>query len=80
MPRYFFHLFDNITSLDDEGVELVDAKSAIDRGIAHARYMAAQSVLNGHLILNHRIEVADTDDRRIATVFFRDVVEVHPTD
>lgn len=80
MPRFFFHLFDDIISHDEEGVELADAASALALGAANARHMAAQSVLEGHLILDHRIEVEDSDGKIVGTIHFRDVVEVRGTD
>jgi hypothetical protein len=76
MPRFYFHLFNDITSIDEEGVELPNAAVAVQRAKENARYMAAQSVLQGHLILDHRLEVADEHGKTIETVHFRDVVEV----
>jgi hypothetical protein len=57
MPRYYFHLFNDVTSIDEEGVELPNDAVALQRGADNARHMAADSVLHGHLILDHRIEV-----------------------
>lgn len=55
MPRYFFNLFNDENAVDEEGSELSDAAAALDKAAADARYMAAQSVLRGHLTLTHRI-------------------------
>jgi hypothetical protein len=38
--------------------------------------MAAESVCNGHLVLDHRIEVMREDGRKVGTIHFRDVVKV----
>jgi hypothetical protein len=40
--------------------------------------MACAEVLEGHLGLNHRIEVTDSNDTPVATVHFKDVVKLHP--
>lgn len=76
MPRFYFHLFNDLTSIDEEGTDLPNAAMALEHAKENARHMAAQSVLEGHLILDHRIEVTDEDGGRVGTVHFRDVVEV----
>jgi hypothetical protein len=76
MPRFYFHLFNDVTAMDEEGSEFCDANAAIEAARADARYMAAQSVLEGHLILDHRIAVADEQGDTVTEVLFRDVVAV----
>ena len=76
MPRYFFHLFNDVTALDEEGQELPNDAAALQRGAENARAMAADSVLHGHLILDHRIVVQNDRGQDIATIKFRDVVAV----
>jgi hypothetical protein len=76
MPRFYFHLFNDLTSIDEEGVDLANAAVALQRGAAIAREMAAESVREGHLILDHRIEVANEHGDAIGTIYFRDVVEI----
>lgn len=76
MPRFYFHLFNDVTSMDKEGAELPDEAAASRQAIANAREMAAHSVREGHLVLSHRIDVADQSGDTIATFHFGDVVEV----
>jgi hypothetical protein len=76
VPRFYFHLFNDLTVMDEEGVILPNAAVALQKGIVSARKMAAQSVLDGHLVLGHRIEVADASGTTIGTIHFRDVVDV----
>jgi hypothetical protein len=76
MPRYFFHLFNDVTALDEEGQELPNDAAALQRGAESARAMAADSVLRGHLILDHRIEVENDRGETVGTIKFRDVVDV----
>lgn len=76
VPRFFFHLYDDLVSRDDEGLELADDEAARSRAIMSAREMACAEVLEGRLSLNHRLDVEDESGSVIATVRFRDVVEI----
>jgi hypothetical protein len=76
MPRFYFHLFNDMECRDDEGVQLPNAANALQRAAVLARGMAAESVKQGHLILDHRIEVTDDHGDLIGTVHFSDVVEI----
>ena len=75
MPRYYFHLFNDITSTDEEGTFLPNDASALQRAATVAREMAAESVRQGHLVLEHRIEVAKRGET-IGIVQFGDVVQI----
>ena len=76
MPRYFFHLYNDIVALDDEGRELPDIEAARRIAECEARTMASAQVCDGKLGLSHRIDVTDEHDQCVATVRFRDVVDV----
>ncbi len=76
MPRFYFHLYDDGIFLDDEGQQLANVAAANDVAIANAREMACAEVMDGRLSLQHRIEVTDEGGHTIATVHFRDVVQV----
>ena len=76
MRKFYFHLFNDEDVWDQEGVELPDDAEAIRRGTTAAREMAAQGVRDGRLVLGHRIVVCAEDNRSIATIHFRDVVEI----
>ena len=76
MPRYFFHLYDDVVSRDEEGLELPDQASAARKAIASARHMACQEVLEGHLNLNHRIEIENEAGEVVLTVRFEDAVKM----
>jgi hypothetical protein len=79
MPRYYFCIFDDDVTLDEEGAEFADVHAAIAYAIKQARVLAAQTVLNGHLTLSDRIEITDQDHEVIETVLFGDGVEVRDT-
>lgn len=76
MPRFYFHLFNDLTSIDEEGAELPSETAALRRAETNAREMAAESVREGHLTLSHRIVVGDEGGGTVATVRFGDVVQV----
>jgi hypothetical protein len=76
VPRFYFHLFNDLTTQDDEGLELPSAAVAMRRAAVSAREMAAQSVREGRLILDHRVEVTDEDRDTIGVVRFSDVAEI----
>ena len=76
VPRYFFHLFNDETCHDEEGVELPNDAAAVHHAARSARELAAETVRQGHLILDHRIEITDAGGSSIGKVRFGDVVEV----
>ena len=49
MPRYFFHLHNDLDVRDEEGRELPDIESALRAAGEDARTMAAESVRMGTL-------------------------------
>jgi hypothetical protein len=78
VPRFFFHLYDDMVVLDEEGKVLPSTDAAREDALANARHMACAEVLDGHLGLNHRIEVTDSNDAPVANVHFIEVVNLHP--
>lgn len=77
MPRYYMHIYNDVDTTDEEGADFADDQCALDRAVAEARGLAAESVRHhGHLILSHRIDVMEGSDRMIGSVYFRDVVEI----
>ena len=78
MPRFFFHLYDDTVVFDREGQDFANGTAAHEAAIGAAREMICAEVMEGHLGLNHRIEVTDANDLPVATVLFKDVVKLHP--
>ena len=76
MPRYFFHLYDDIVSLDEEGSDLPDVAAARRKAMQNARAIACQEVLDGHLNLRHRIEVEDESGRPVLVLPFQEAVDI----
>jgi hypothetical protein len=76
MPLYFFNIFNDDVTLDDEGAELIDASAARAHAIKAARSLAADTVSKGHIVGHHRIEVEDADHQLVDTVRFDDAVDM----
>jgi hypothetical protein len=76
MPLYFFHLFNDLTVIDEEGAEFSDLAAARKDAVLGAREMAAKSVLEGKLNLEHAIDIADESGMVLERLRFRDVVMI----
>ena len=78
MALYFFNLFNDAVTMDDEGVEVADDDAARAHAVKEARTMAADSVRKGHLTVSHRIEFVDRSRRLLGTVRFDEAVDIRP--
>ena len=76
MARFYFHLYNDIVSKDEEGRELPDVDTARHDAREDARNMAAESVREGELNLDHYVEVADDSGEPLFRVTFGEVVKV----
>ena len=76
MPHFFFNLYDDTVTLDEEGKQLPDTDAAHEEAVRNAKAMACAEVLEGHLILDHCIEVMNERGEPVGTVRFGDVVKV----
>ena len=76
MARFYFHLYNDIVSKDEEGRELPDVDTARHDAREDARNMAAESVREGELNLDHYVEVADDAGEPLFRVTFGEVVKV----
>lgn len=78
MPRYFFNIYNDAVTMDDEGADLVDAKAARAFAVRSARGLAAECVLHGYLHSHHRIEIEDLDRQVIDVVRFDEAIDLRP--
>lgn len=76
MPLYYFNVYNDDTTLDDEGAELADEHAARAHAIKAARSLAAETALHGHLIGHHRVEFVDKDQNPLGEVRFDEAVEI----
>jgi hypothetical protein len=78
MPLYFFNVYNDAITLDDEGAELADGQAARAHAVKSARHLAAECVTHGYLTASHRIEVEDEHRTVIDTVRFDEAVDLRP--
>jgi len=77
MPRFYFHLRNDLSVNDEEGQVLPDQEAAMMLARKYAREMAAASILDhGRINLQHRIEVVDEVRETAFIVEYKDVVEI----
>ena len=81
MPRYYFHLHNDLSTTDEEGRELADVDAAHRAAEREAREMAAESVQNrGQLNLGHYVEVTDERGEPVMRVRFGEAVAIMGAD
>jgi hypothetical protein len=78
VPLYFFNIYNDVVTLDDEGADLVDDNAARAHAVKAARSLAAETVMQGHLAAHHYVEVVDGDRQPVATVRFDEAVDLRP--
>jgi hypothetical protein len=78
MPRYFFHIYDELELDDDEGLELADDEAARNQALAGARAMMCDQLKAGQLTLHHRVEVESEAGESILILPFGDAVRILP--
>lgn len=77
MPRFYFHLRDDMDVPDEEGKELPNAAAARACALDFARFELSEMVKReGRITLHHRIDIEDEGRRLVHTISFRDVVEL----
>lgn len=77
MPRFYFHLRNDISVDDHEGRDLPDTLAARAVAAKYALDMCAVSIREQHkLNLQHRIEVTSESGQDVLTVKFGDVIKV----
>ncbi len=77
VPRFFFHLYNDVDAPDEEGIELPDLAAARDYALRNARFTAGETVKEtGHFVAAHRIDIEDEHGRVLATVRFADAVTI----
>jgi hypothetical protein len=76
MPRYFFHVFNDDVTIDEEGQDFTDQALAHARALREARELMAETVRTGRIVLSHRIAVDDAEGRRLFEVTFGDALDI----
>ena len=76
MPRYFFHVYDDIVAKDEEGAELPNVAAARLNALVAARDLIAEQVRHGYIVLSHWIDVTDEQGDAVLTIAFRDAIDI----
>ena len=76
MPRFFFHVYDDMVVHDDEGIQLPDVEAARAAALSGARALICEEVMKGRLCLDHRVEVEDEAGERVLVLPFREVIAI----
>jgi len=76
VPRYFFNLYNDVTAMDPEGMELPDLAAARAEAITNIRGLLTEDVLRGRIVLRHRIEIADESQAVVDKVAYGEAVEI----
>lgn len=78
MPLYYFNVYNDDVTMDDEGADLADDHAAKAHAVKAARSLAADTVILGHLVQHHHIEIVDKDQNCVGKVRFDEAVEIMP--
>ena len=76
MPRYYFNIYNDDVTLDEEGVELADDHAARAFTVKAVRDLAAETTRHGHLIGHHCVEYVDAEQKVLGKVRFDEAVEI----
>jgi hypothetical protein len=76
MARFYFNLYNDTVTIDDEGVELADLAAAELQARTAASQIIAERIAEGNRINpNHRIEVEDEQRHVVITLRFSMLIE-----
>ncbi|MDB5691716.1 MAG: hypothetical protein JWO81_779 [Alphaproteobacteria bacterium] len=78
MPRFYFHLFNDVTTIDEEGQELSDNDAARIRAVKEARELMGETLRQGRIDLSHHIAVRNDRDELVFDLKFGDAVQIRP--
>ena len=79
VPRFYFHLRDDLDASDKSGEELPDLAAARACAEKMARFEVAEAAMrDGRIVLSHHIDVADETGAVLFTVHFGDAVRIVP--
>jgi hypothetical protein len=76
VPRYFFHVYDDIIAEDEEGTELPNLAAARLNALRGARDLIAEQVSRGYIVRSHWIDVVDEQGEKVLTITFGDAVDI----
>jgi hypothetical protein len=78
MPRFYFHVFNDETALDDEGTELPDLEAARTHAVEGARSLMSDTLRKGRIDLSHHIAIQNQQGELLLDVRFGDAIAIWP--
>ena len=78
MTLYYFNIYNDDITIDDQGAELADEHAARAYAVKAVRSLAAETVMHGHLIGHHRVEIVDSQQNPVGEVRFDEAVDIKP--
>jgi hypothetical protein len=78
MPRFYFDLHNDVDAIDREGKELGDLVEARKIALKAAREMIAASAEEGHINLNHFIQVREESGKIADRITFGEAISIVP--
>jgi hypothetical protein len=76
VPRFYFHVFDDIVSMDEAGQVADDLAAARAIALDGARELVCEQVHCGYLNLENYVVVADEQGRELCRIEFRDAFRI----
>lgn len=76
MPRFFFHVYDDLVAHDDEGIVLPNLDAARLQALMGARELMQEQLKHGYISLSHWIDVLDEAGALVLHLTFRESVEI----
>ena len=76
MPLFYFHLYNDLDVIDEEGLDLLDLDAARANAIKEARAVMVDMVAEGRINFSHRIDIADESGDVVDSVNFSEAVAV----
>jgi hypothetical protein len=76
VPRYYFHIHNDLDAEDEEGTELPDLAAAREHALKGARDLVCHDIKQGHVNLDHHIIVANASGDELLKVSFRDAFTI----
>jgi hypothetical protein len=79
VPRFYFHLINDVDVPDLEGLELPDLDAARAEAVEQARGMIGEMAkTDARIVLHHHIDIEDEEGRVLDSVVFGDIITVEP--
>jgi hypothetical protein len=79
MSIYYINIYNDVDSLDKEGIEFPDLAAAKNAAIEGVRAMMAELVSAGRPVtLHHRAEIVDEDGAVLAVISFKELITIVP--